>query len=83
MPTFISQDQIEQVRVRNLQSLHGFEVFDCHTVEREDLNDGSNRSNKRDVIVIDRVREAALRLNPGIPAKAIDEVDKWIETGKI
>ncbi len=73
MPNFISEDQIERGLVQKLQFLHGFEVLDCHTVEREDLNDGSNRSNKRDVILIDRVREAALRLNPGLPAKAIEE----------
>lgn len=73
MPNFISEDQIERGLVQKLQFLHGFEVLDCHTVEREDLNDGSNRSNKRDVILIDRVREAALRLNPGLPVKAIEE----------
>lgn len=73
MPNFISEDQIEQGLVQKLQFLYRFEVLDCHTVDREDLNDGSNRSNKRDVILIDRVREVALRLNPGLPEKAIDE----------
>jgi len=73
MPNFISEDHIEQGLVQKLQFLHGFEVLDCHTVDREDLNDGSNRTNKRDVILVDRVREAAVRLNPDIPAKAIDE----------
>lgn len=73
MPNFISEDHIEQGLVQKLQFLHGFEVLDCHTVDREDLNDGSNRTNKRDVILLDRVREAAVRLNPDIPPKAIDE----------
>lgn len=73
MPNFISEDQIEQGLVQKLQFLHGFEVLDCNTVDREDLNDGSNRTNKRDVILRDRVREAAIRLNPDIPAKAIEE----------
>src|SRR5207247_11359439 len=31
------------------------------------------RHNKRDVILVDRVREAAIRLNPTIPAKAIED----------
>ncbi|MEY2427302.1 MAG: type restriction enzyme subunit [Verrucomicrobiota bacterium] len=73
MPNFISEDQIERALVQKLQHLHGFDSLDCHTGDPEDLNDGSGRTNKRDVILEDRVREAAVRLNPSIPAKAIDD----------
>ena len=73
MPNLISEQQIEQALVQKLQFLHGFEVLDCHSQSPEDLNDGSNRTHKRDVILLGRVREAAVRLNPDIPAKAIDE----------
>lgn len=73
MPNFISEDHIEQGLVQKLQILHGFDSLNCHTAAPEDLNDGSNRTNKRDVILVDRVREAAIRLNPNIPAKAIEE----------
>jgi type I restriction enzyme R subunit len=73
MPNFISEDHIEQALVQKLQHLHGFESLNCHTQNAEDLNDGSNRTNKRDVILVDRLREAAVRLNPGIPAKAIED----------
>ena len=73
MPNFISEDQIERALVQKLQHLHGFDSLDCHTEDPEDLNDGSNRANKRDVILVDRVREAAVRLNPNIPAKAIED----------
>ena len=72
MPNFISEDQIEQALVQKLQHLHGFDALDCHTDNAEDLNDGSNRASKRDVILVDRVREAALRLNPDIPRAAIE-----------
>ncbi len=72
MPNFISEDQIEQALVQKLQHLHGFDVLDCHTDNAEDLNDGSNRASKRDVILMDRLREAALRLNPDIPREAIE-----------
>jgi len=46
------------------------------------LNDGSNRADKRDVILADRLREAATRLNPGIPQAAIEDaleklLDRW------
>src|SRR6266480_3159572 len=73
MPNFISEDQIERALVQKLQHLHGFDALDCHTEDPEDLNDGSGRANKREVILVERVREAAVRLNPGIPPKAIED----------
>ena len=73
MPNFISEDQIERALVQKLQHLHGFDTLDCHTEDPEDLKDGSERRSKRDVILIDRVREAAVRLNPQIPEPTIDQ----------
>ena len=72
MPNFISEDQIEQALLQRLQHLHGYDVLDCYTALAEDLNDASGRADKRDVILVDRLREAALRLNPAIPAAVID-----------
>src|SRR5688572_18632078 len=71
MPNFISEDQIERAMVQKLKLLHGFDTLHCHTEHPEDLNDRSGRTNKRDVILLDRVREAAVRLNPLIPAQVI------------
>lgn len=73
MPNFISEGQIEQALVQRLRLLHGFDSLDCHTDDPEDLSDGSRRSSKRDVVLLDRLKEAAIRLNPDIPVKAIDE----------
>jgi len=73
MPNFISEDQIEQALLQRLQHLHSFDVLDCYTEDPEDLNDDSGRTNKRDVIFLDRVKQAAIALNPLIPAVAIDE----------
>lgn len=72
MPNFISEDQIEQALLQKLQHLHGYDVLDCDTEEREDLADGSGRADKREVILLDRLRAAAVALNPGIPATQID-----------
>ena len=58
MPNFTSEDQIEQALVQKLQHLHGFDVLDCYTDNAEDLNDGSNRASKREVILVDRLRSA-------------------------
>ncbi|MDR4521397.1 MAG: type I restriction endonuclease, partial [Nitrosomonas sp.] len=72
MPNFISEDQIEQALVQKLQHLHGFDALDCYTENAQDLNDGSNRASKRDVILADRVREAAIRMNRTISETVID-----------
>ncbi|MDX9766718.1 MAG: type I restriction endonuclease subunit R [Ectothiorhodospiraceae bacterium] len=73
MPNFISEDQIEQTLLQRLQHLHGFDVLDCHTAAADNLADGSGRTDKRDVVLPDRLKEAAVRLNPAIPEAAIDE----------
>ncbi len=47
-------------------------MLDCHTNDAADLNDGSGRTDKREVIFRDRLKAAALRLNPEIPEAAIE-----------
>src|SRR5687767_6560664 len=73
MPNFISEDQIEQALLQRLEERHKFAILKCHCKDPEDLNDGSNRTNKRDVILLDRVRQAAVALNPSFPKSAIDD----------
>lgn len=72
MAKFISEDDIEQALLQHLQHLHGFDVLNCYTPKPEALNDGSNRSDKRDVILVDRLREACVRLNRDIPTEVIE-----------
>ena len=69
MPNFISEDQIERALVQKLQHLHGFDSLDCHTEDPEDLNDGSGRANKRDVILVDRVKRGRHPPEPGHPGQ--------------
>ncbi len=73
MPNFISEDQIEQALLQRLQHVCGFDVLECQTADPADLNDGSGRRDKRDVVLAERLRAAAIRLNPEVPEKAIDE----------
>ncbi len=73
MPNFISEEQIERALAQKLQHLHRFDALECYTADPEDLNDGSGRASKRDVILVDRVREAAVRLNPRLPATAVED----------
>ena len=73
MPNFISEDDIEVAMVQRLQHLYGYDTLNCYTADPEDLNDGSGRTDKREVILQDRLKEAAIALNPGIPESAIDD----------
>lgn len=70
---FISEDDIEQGLIQRLQHLCGFDALNCHTAQPEDLNDGSGRGDKREVILADRLRAAVERLNPQAPAHAVDQ----------
>jgi type I restriction enzyme R subunit len=72
MPNLISEDQIEQALLRRLRD-HGYDQLNCHTERPEDLNDGSNRASKREVILADRLRTAVHSLNPGIPTPALED----------
>lgn len=74
MANFISEDDIEQALLQKLHDKFGFELLNCFTAQPEVLNDGSNRQDKRDVILADRLKAACVRLNPEIPETVIDEV---------
>jgi len=60
---FISEDDIEQAILQELHQ-HGFQRLNCYTFKPETLNDGSNRQDKRDVILSECLKAACLRLNP-------------------
>jgi type I restriction enzyme, R subunit len=73
MPNFISEDNIEQAILQKLHQQQGFQLLNCYTADPDNLNDRSNRTDKRDVILADRLKAAALRLNPELPELAIDK----------
>ena len=71
---FLSEDDVEQALLQNLQHLHGFDQLSCFTAKPEELNDGSKRSDKRDVVLADRLQLACERLNRSIPVATIEQV---------
>lgn len=80
MPNFISEDNIEKALVQKLTTELGWKKLDCNTEQRENLNDRSNRVDKAEVLLLDRLRNAALRLNPTLPPAAIDSaLEKFID----
>ena len=78
MPNFISEDDIEQAMVQRLQDKYGYDTLNCFTSDPADLNDKSGRTDKRDVVLHDRLRAAAIAMNPGIPETAIDDALKQL-----
>ena len=78
MPNFISEDDIEQGMLQRLEHFHGYDSLNCYTTDPENLNDGSGRTDKRDVILHDRLKEAVTALNPTIPEVAIDDALKQL-----
>ena len=79
MPNFISEDDIERAMVHRLVESFGYDSLNCHTSDPEDLNDGSGRRDKREVVLLHRLKRAAVALNPEIPEAAIDEGLKEFE----
>jgi type I restriction enzyme R subunit len=69
----ISEDDIEQAILKRLQTDFSFELLNCFTAKPDGLKDGSQRSDKRDVILADRLFVACTKLNPDIPIEVIDQ----------
>jgi type I restriction enzyme R subunit len=70
---FISEGEIEQALLQRLQHQCGFDALNCYTAQPDDPNDGSGRSDKREVVLAGRLRAALERLNPQAPPQAVDQ----------
>ncbi len=71
MPNVISEDEIEQALLQRLQFVHGYDAHNAFTDDPADLNDGTGRTDKRDVILPGHMKAALAGLNPSIPEKSI------------
>ena len=69
----ISEDDIEREIIKVFQSESlGYEFINCFTQEAENLNDGSGRSDKKQVILLARLQTALRRINPTLSESAIE-----------
>lgn len=68
---YISEDDIEQALLQRLHQSFDFELLNCGTAKPEDTIDNSNRADKRDVVLADRLMVACIELNPEIPEEVI------------
>jgi len=68
---FISEDKIEKACIKFLHQHYSYQHIDCTTIDPEDLNDGSNRTDKRDVVFKERLVAKCMQLNPNVPEATI------------
>lgn len=69
---FISEDDIEQATIALLSTEFDYQHLNCYTADSSDLNDGSGRTDKKDVILKDRVIAKCVQLNPQVPLDVIE-----------
>ena len=83
MKNFLSEDDIE---VAVMQELAGQEMLwrqlNCYTANADDLNDGSGRTDKSEVVFLDILRERLSKLNPRLPDPAIEMAEAEITKGR-
>lgn len=70
----ITEDNIEQELLQQLKQNYNYEILNAYTINPEDINDNSNRKDKRDVILTDRLKTACQHLNKHIPETTINQV---------
>ncbi|MFP4243345.1 MAG: type I restriction endonuclease subunit R, partial [Chitinispirillaceae bacterium] len=72
MPNFISEDLIEKEAVKVLVESLGYRSLNAFTADLENLNDGTNRENKQEVLLLDILKRKTRELNPEVPQNVID-----------
>ncbi|MCG6534296.1 MAG: HsdR family type I site-specific deoxyribonuclease [Syntrophales bacterium LBB04] len=73
MPNFISEDQIENAIIHLLTKKFKWRHINCYTPEPENLNDGSNRASKSEVVLHDILKERVRKLNQRVPESTLDD----------
>lgn len=79
MPNFISEDDIERAVLGKLsKSEFGYDILKCDPDpnKRENLNDGTERSSKKECVLPCVLKSSLLRLNPQITEEVINDVMK-------
>ena len=79
MRNFISEDNIEQAILEKLKAEpFNYDILICNAdpSKRDDLNDGTGRSSKRECVLPDVMLHSLKRINPTIPEDKIKEIVK-------
>ena len=82
MRNFISEDNIEQAILEKLKAdPFNYDILICNAdpSKRDDLNDGTGRSSKRECVLPDVMLNSFKRINPTIPEDKIKEIVKTLK----
>lgn len=72
MAKIITEDMIEKAAIEMIVSLYPvYSRLDCYTPERETLPDGTDRANKKQVVLPQVLTDKLYELNPDIPADVV------------
>lgn len=79
MARFISEDNIEKATIELLQTpALAYNYINCYTEDPENLNDNSNRRDKREVVLADIMIRKLCEINPNIPQETlVTVVEEW------
>ena len=81
MRNFISEDNIEQAILEKLKAdPFNYDILICNAdpSKRDDLNDGTGRSSKRECVLPNVMLHSLKRINPTIPEDKIKEIVKTL-----
>ena len=79
MANFITEDMIEQAILKKLgEESFGYDIVICDSSpdKRENLNDGTGRSNKKECVLPYVLADSLSRINPDVPSDKIESVIK-------
>ena len=77
MPNFISEDDIEQSildRLKKEPFYYDIIICDSDPSKRDDLNDGTGRSSKRECVLPYVMLESLKKINPAISESKLEEL---------
>lgn len=81
MAKYITEDDIEIAVLEKLsQQDFGYDIIKCDAdpTKREDSNDGTGRSSKKECVLPCVLKESLLKINPHIPEEIINDVIKTL-----
>ena len=77
MSKIITEDIIERALIKELSNPElGYSHLNCYTKDPDDLNDGTNRENKKQIVLYDILLRQLQIINPQIPLDTLKSVAK-------
>jgi len=77
MPNYITEDDIEQAILDKLRAEpfnYDIIICDADTSKRDDLNDGTGRTSKKQCVLPEVLKKSLKRINPSIDEKILDGI---------